>query len=239
MLDPARRLDIPEFPQARVYRDHQQERTYYVVPWSASIAIDAGGRPECRLLLFVKGEPDNRIATGGQLTLTTTLSVADSDLASIERSIVAKLTPPAAPDEPPPPPVVVQIANPDWASGRVSVNLAPGLVLTGQPSLGGRNRCALMSSLTAEGARALQDRWHRGLPDARIVYDMVMRVAATASASGSVRRETVAVGERDVTGASAAFDIDVRGTFAQTQPITVDSPFRAPDLDRLVTEITL
>jgi len=44
---------------------------------------------------------------------------------------------------------------------------------------------------------------------------------------------------RDVTGTSAAFDIDVRATFVQTQPIAVESPFRVSDLERLVTEISL
>jgi hypothetical protein len=240
MLDPSRRVEVPGFPQASVYRDHQQERTYYVVPWSAAIATDAGGRSECRLLLFVKREQGGAsIATGGQLTLTTTLSVSESDLAAIERSIAASLTPSAIPNQPPPPPVVVQVVNPDWASGRVTVTAVPGLVLTGQPSLGGRNRCVLMASLSADGARALKDRWARGLPDARIVYEMTMRVAASQSASGSARRETVAVGEREVIGATAAIDVDVRSTAAQTQPITVDSPFRAGDLDRLVTEITI
>jgi len=238
MLDPAARLDVPGFPQASVFRDHQQERTYYVVPWTGAIAIDAGGRPECRLLLFVKGEPDS-IATGGQLTLTTTLSVADSDLEAIKRSIEASLTPPAVPGQPLPPPVVVQLATPDWASGRVTVSLAPGLLLTGQPSLGGQNRCALVSSLTPEGARALQDRWRRGLPDARITYDMVMRVATSQSASATARHDSVAVGANDVTGRSAAFGIDVHGTFADTQTITVESPLRVPDLARLVTEIKL
>lgn len=235
MLDPARRFDVPGFPQARVYRDHQQEQTYYVVPWSAGIAIDANGRPECRLLLFVKHGPAGSIATGGQLSLTATLSIAAGDLERIKQSIESSLTPAAVPGEPPPRPVVVQLATPDWASGRVTITPVPGVILSGQPSLGGENRCALMASLTADGARALQDQWHRGLPEAHIAYDMVMRVATSQSASGSVRQETVAAG----TSRSAAFDIDVHGTFADTQAITVAGRFPASGLDRLVTEITL
>src|SRR3954471_12949030 len=74
MLDLTRPIDVPGFPQARVYRDHHQERTYYAVPWTASVAIDPSGRPECRLLLFVKHQDGASVATGGQLSLTTTLS---------------------------------------------------------------------------------------------------------------------------------------------------------------------
>jgi hypothetical protein len=239
MLDPTRRLDVPDFTQARVYRDHQQERTYYVVPWSAAIAIDAGGRPECRLLLFMKREPDRTVATGGQLTLTVTLAVAGSDLARIKQFIEASLKPAPVPGQPPPPPVVVQLSSPDWVSGRVSINIVPGLVLTGQPSLSGENRCVLLASLTADGAQALQQQWHRGLPDARICYDMVMRVAASGSASGSARRDSVAVGAHDAIGASTAFEFDVRGTVAETQPIAVEGPFPSTGLESLVTEITL
>jgi hypothetical protein len=239
MLDQTRRFDLPEYPQARVYRDHQQERTYYVVPWSASIALDANGRPECRLLLFVKREQERSVATGGQLSLTATLSVADGDLARIKQTIEASLTPPPLPGEPPPEPVAIQLSGPDWASGRVSVNVVPGLLVTGQPSLSGSNRCALMSSLTADQARALQERWARGLPDARISYEMVMRVAESHSASGSARQETVSVGAHDVTGTSTAFDIDVHGTFADTQAIAIESPLRVNGLAHLVTEITL
>ena len=119
MLDPSRRLEVPGFPQASVYRDHQQAQTYYVVPWSAGIAIDANGRPECRLLLFVKRGPAGSIATGGQLSLTATLSIAAGDLARIKQSIESSLTPAAVAGEPPPRPVVVQLATPDEMRGRV------------------------------------------------------------------------------------------------------------------------
>jgi hypothetical protein len=239
MLDPARRVDVSGFPQARVYRDHQQERTYYVVPSSAAIAVDANGRPECRLLLFVKRQQERTIATGGQLSLTTTLSVPANDLARIKQSIEASLTPAAVPGQPPPRPVIVQLTSPDWASGQVRITIAPGVALAGQPSLGGENRCALMTSLTAEQAGTLQDRWPRGLPDARIAYDMMMRVAASSSASGSARRDTVTVGAHEVIGTSAAFNIDVHGTFAETQPVSVDSPIAVSGLERLMAEITL
>jgi len=121
VLDPSRRLEVPGFPQASVYRDHQQAQTYYVVPWSAGIAIDANGRPECRLLLFVKRGPAGSIATGGQLSLTATLSIAAGDLARIKQSIESSLTPAAVAGEPPPRPVVVQLATPDWAGGRVNI----------------------------------------------------------------------------------------------------------------------
>jgi len=239
MLDLTRPVDVPGFPQARVYRDHQQERTYYVVPWTAAVAIDPAGRPECRLLLFVKQQDGVPVATGGQLSLTTTLSVTDEDVARIKQAIEVSLTPRPSPGEAPPPPVVVQLSSPEWASGRVTVNLVPGFLVTGQPSLNGQNRCALMASLTTDQARALQERWHRGLPDARIVYDMAARVAASHAASGALRQESVSIGARDVTGTSAAFDIDVVATFAQTQPIAIESPFRVRDLERLVTEISL
>lgn len=239
MLDLSRPFDVPEYPEARIYRDHQHALTYYVVPWTAAVAVDASGRPECRLLLFVKKQGGQSIATGGQLSLTATLSVANDDLARIKQSIEFSLTPRPDPDTPPPPPVVVQLSTPDWASGRVSVNLAPGFLVTGQPSLSGGNRCALMASLTADQAGLLQDHWRRGLPDAHIVYDMVMRVSTSQTASGTVRHETVGVGAREVTGASAAYDIDVRGTFAQAEPLNVDSPLRVSGLERLVTEITL
>lgn len=240
MLDPTRRVAIAEYPQVQVYRAHDQPRTYYVVPWVAAISVDDNGRPDCRLIVYGKREEGRFVATGANLTLETILAAPSGDLAQIKRSIEESLTPKSARTaEPPPPPVIIQLVSPEWVNGTVTVTLTPELKMSGQPSLFADNRCALMASLTAEGAKALGEEWPHGLPDARIVYEMTMRVAVAAAVSARMREDFATVGANEATGTARAMDIDMRGTSAQTQAITVEGPFAVEGLERLMTEIDL
>jgi hypothetical protein len=240
MLDLARGLDVPDFPKVQVFRDDRRTAVYYVIPSAPAVAVDDNGRAECRLLIYLQRGPDGPIASGGNLSITTTLTIDDESLAAIKRSIETVLTPvPTDPDAAPPPRVVVQIASPDWLGGSVTATLAPGVMLTGTPSLFSDNRCALSGPFGADAAKTLRDRWRHGLPGARLVYDMRMRVATTAAAGVQIRDADAAVGSFGVTARTGALDVDLSATTARSQPIAIEGPLVASGLDRLITEIDL
>jgi hypothetical protein len=239
MLDPDRRLDLDDFPQAQVYRDHEAPLTYYAVPVAPALSLDDRGRPECRLTLYVKREEGRSIATGGQLSLTTVLALADADIDRIKRAIEESLVAASAARKKPQRPLTIQLLGPDWVSGRVTVAVTPALTFPGQPSIFGRNRCVVTTSLPAEAAQIVREQWQHGLPHGRIVYDMVMRVAETIAASTSVRDSRVVYGDGDVTTSSRAADLNVTGATAVSRPVIAEGPFAASGLASLVTEIDL
>jgi len=242
MLDLERRLALPEFPDVAVYHDHERPRSYYVVPHAPALEIDSNGRPEARLLLYLKRQGDQKVPTGGQISLTTTLVTPAADLARIKKAIETLLgeqPPPPPPPAPAPPPVVVQLSPPEWVSGEVTIALTPSLTLTGQPALFGDNRCALMNALTAEQAQGLREHWGRKLPDASIVYNMVMRVASTASATRVVREETVSLGADGGYDRSHMVNVTAHAASGGTQQIAVKGRVWLDGLERRLTEIDL
>ena len=240
MLDLERPLALPDFPDVLVYRDHERPLIYYVLPPAPVLECDDNGRPEARVLLYLKREGNDTVPSGGQVSLTTILVTPPSELARIKKSIETLLTPPAPPPPaPPPPPVEVQVSGAEWVSGKVSVVLTPSLTLSGQPSLFSDNRCALTSALTAEQAKAVRDQWGRKLPDGAIVYDMVMRVASTASAT-AVRESTVTMGaEAGAATRTRTLSVEARAASSGTHPIAVKGPLWTDGLERRFTEIDL
>src|SRR5262245_8326813 len=121
MLDQSRRLILRSLPDVQIYQDHEDLQVYYVVPAAPSLETEDDGRPSLRLHIYLKREGQAKVPTGGQLTLTTTLSTAAQDLAMVKRAIEAHLkdavsgTSGAARPAPAP----VRVANPEWVSGTV------------------------------------------------------------------------------------------------------------------------
>lgn len=238
MLDPDRRVALPDFPQADVYRDHERPLTYYAVPAAVTVAVDDRGRPECRLTIYMKRQDGRPVPSGGQVSLTTVLGLSDQEIADITDAIEVSLTPAADGPAPAPRPSI-QLLGPDWIGGRVVVALAGSFTLTGQPSLSGRNRCALVTSLTAETALLVREEWMRGLPGAIITYEMTMRVAETAAASVRIRDYRASYDAGGATEGTNTADVDVRATAAASRVVIAERPLRAPGLERLIAEIDL
>jgi hypothetical protein len=236
VLDPNRRLTLPDISDALIYSDHQLPQTYYVIPATPALDLDDRDRPSLRLLLYVKRSGETRVLSGGQLTLTTVLELAAREEERVKRAIEDHLKQ-LNPDEAPP--VTVRLVHPDWASGKVEVRLTDSMVLTAQPSLFSRNQCVLSKTLNADEAEMLNEEWGRRLPSARIAYHMVMRVAATATGSSKVTAQTTRRTAEGPVEVSRDFTMDVRAATGSTQPITLEGPLWMEGLDRLVTELEL
>lgn len=236
MLDLQRRLTLPDFPGLLVYRDHERPLDYYVVPQAPALETDDRGRPELRVLIHLQRRDGRKVPSGGQVSLTAILATPADQSARIGKSIEALL---ARAVPPPAPAVSVRLLAPEWAGGKVEVVLTPSLALTGQPSLFGDNRCALMRALGAEQAGAVREQWQRKLPDAFIAYEMTMRVASTTSASAGFRARTLTANAEATADFTRAMDVAAHGTTAATQPIVLKAPLWREGLAQRMTEIDL
>lgn len=241
MLDPTKRLILKEFPAVQIYQDHEDQEVHYVVPWTPLLATENNGRPSLRLLIYLKREGDKKLPSGGQLTLTTTLELTPQDLARIKRAIAGYLKEQETiPGTLSVRPMTLRVASPEWLSGKVEVRVIDSLVLNGQPSLYGGNQCALMSALNAGQARAIRNEWDRQLPHGRIIYQMVMRIAAKDVAMREVtRHQTVCHPHGGLTEVVRATTIDVHAVTATTMPITIEGPLWRDGLDQQIVELDI
>ncbi|MEM9164940.1 MAG: hypothetical protein AAGC54_17960 [Cyanobacteria bacterium P01_F01_bin.4] len=144
MIDLMHPITLADYPHLLIYPDLEDESHYYAfaqphLPLVSDVS-------DMTLMTYQK----QGIATGGQLSLTTTLGLSPAEQAAV----VAALTP----DKGPPP----NLSYPDWTGGKVTVAIADVLTLTGQPTLMSDNHCALSTSLTREQAQAISNLWRSG-----------------------------------------------------------------------------
>ncbi len=240
MLDPARRLLLRDFPNAQVYRDHEDLQTYYVIPTMPSLEIEDDGRAAFRLLIYVKREEGRKVPTGGQLTLTTSLELPPQELDAVHRAIEQQLKAQAPPREIDPlEPPTVRLVHPEWVSGAVHVQAAPSVVLTGQPSLFAGNRCVLMRSLDADQSSAVREALEHDFPDARITYEMVMSVAATAAGGQAFSTRQTRRAPGGFSNITREGTIDITAAVATKMPFTIEGRLWNDALELRATEIDL
>lgn len=180
MLDPVAPFHVPEVPGVTVYPDHANPARFYAVPDQPRIARDERGRPQLSLLVYGRG-PGAVTPLGGQLTLTATLALGASErerlVAALEGRLAAGSLPPG-----------VTLISPEWLDGEIHAHLAPGVELTGQPSLMGANEGTLSLTLTPEGASALRRAWADGLPGATLRYQLTTRAAEREETSAAAQQ---------------------------------------------------
>ncbi len=241
MLDPRQRLILRDFPTAQIYQDEADQAVFYVVPWIPLLESEDDGRPSIRLLIFLKHHSHGKKPSGGQLMLTTSLELNPQVLSRVTSAIqeqlqaekVAQSTPSAGP-------TTVRVSYPEWLSGKVEIRVADSLVLSGQPSLFGGNRCSLMSRLSADQACAIRDEWERQLPKGRITYQMVMRVAAKATDTREVTGlQAVRHPDEHLSESTHVTRVDVRATVASTMPITIEGPLWKEGLNQQIVELEI
>lgn len=239
MLTLSRRVDLPDVVDAEIYGDDQDGLTYYIVPTRPALELDDRERPTLRLLVYLtKNGAERSTPSGGQVTLTTVLEVSVAERARITHALEAQVSGMAT-DGPGARSGVVHLVNPDWASGTVTVRLTPTLTLTGQPALFAGNRCALMSTLTADQAQQLHDDGRRTLAGSTIRYDLEMRVAAAASASGTASRRSAHVQGGVTYEVDRAISLDAQMTGTVNHPVTFEGPLWDGSLEAAITDIEL
>jgi hypothetical protein len=236
MLDVTRAVDLADPAVAGVYHDHEASATYYLVPSTPTLAGD-DGRPECRLLVYLSRRGATRVPDRATLTLTTTLQLPTGARERIRQALERRSK--ADGESSDPAARSLELRDPDWVSGRVEVMLTESVVLTGQPSLFGDNRCAVSAALNAEQARAVRHQWDRQLPAGRIVYRMVTRVAATGAATTVAAESTRATMPGAATIVDRATTLRARVTAAVSHAITLEGPLWTPGLDLAVRELEL
>ncbi|THF66797.1 hypothetical protein E7T06_20260 [Deinococcus sp. Arct2-2] len=179
MLDTHHSFAVPETPGLRVYPDHADPTRFYAVPDTPRVARDEQGRSALSLLVYGRGSGPQLKLLGGQILLTLTLALTDTErkalTQALERLLNLKLPRDASP-------VHVTLVSPDWLDGKVQAELLPGLILTGTPSLMAANECVLSADLTPEAALAVQQAWKQGLPEARLSYDLSFSAAQVETA---------------------------------------------------------
>ncbi|MEM9904059.1 MAG: hypothetical protein AAF921_03430 [Cyanobacteria bacterium P01_D01_bin.44] len=141
MIDLLHPIALAEYPHLLIYPDLEDGSCYYAFAQPHLSLIDDVA--DMTLMTYQK----QGIATGGQLSLTTTLGLSSAE----QTAVVSALT--SGKGSPP------HLSYPDWTGGNVTVAIADILTLTGQPTLMSDNHCALSSPLTAEQAQAISNLW--------------------------------------------------------------------------------
>lgn len=232
MLDPARPLQVPETPFARIYRDHAADDVLYIVPTTPCVDFDDSDRPEFRVLLYTKREGAGCVVTGGRLSITTALRILPEQREAILRSAPPLLSGPGLP---------VRLVDPDWIAGRVEVRIPGVVTLEGVPTLNGGNRCAMQAGLDEFQARSLRESLESRLRGSAIVY--LMTVSAASTASGAAEFTSRSLDRRDLSGAGRNVErslrMNVQAARAIPETVELQGPLWTPGLDKRVTEIEL
>ena len=242
MLDPSQHLILREFPTVRIYKDFENRQVYYVVPGIASLKIADDGRPLLRLLIYMKRDGDRMMPCGGQLTLTTSLEIASPDLPTIKYAIEQHLSEERGmrPNTHSASPMPLRVVSPEWLNGKVEVRFSNSFRVSGQPSLFGENQCALVCALNADQGRVIRDEWHHKCPHGMITYQMVARVAATAtSMKGTVGHQTMDHPVGGLTDVLHTNSVAVHIGTVTTLPITVEGPLWRDGLEQQVMELDI
>jgi hypothetical protein len=171
MLNLDAELKPPPQAGVRAFPDDTRPSTYYLIAAAPSIARDDQGRPEVSFMVYGRRRDEGFHSQGGILTLTTALSVSQTDQQKARLSIQRRVSGAHQSGES----VSIELNAVEWLSGAVAVSLIKEVQLTGRPSLTGPNNCAFSVRLNEQAATALARAWHDGLPGARIRYDMRVR----------------------------------------------------------------
>ncbi|MEM7481967.1 MAG: hypothetical protein AAF481_12400 [Acidobacteriota bacterium] len=171
MLDVHSPIHLSQLSDVRVYPDTTDSSTFYALPVRPAVE-------DLELTLTGRKVRGRFEAERGVVSLTTVLTLAESDRQRVERLLTQRAEG-----------MPVRLAPVTWAGGRVVVTLLPGLTLEGSPSLYGDNRCSLQRKLDEPSARELEKAWGRGLPDAQAEY--LLQLGGTpSSARRSFRLES-------------------------------------------------
>jgi hypothetical protein len=126
---------------------------------------------------------------------------------------------------------------PQWSEGTASVELLPGMTLTGRPSLVDVNHCVLVLQLPPGRAAAVQQAWEDGFPDA------VASMELTAEAASSKSAAAAATANIQGPGLTAQYSVGLGTRSTRSAPLALHlhGPLRLPASARTTrrTELTL
>lgn len=235
MLDPEGRFTLPGLPGVQIFPDDRMAAGFYAIPEAPRIACDGGGTPQIGLMLYGrKGTGGAFEATGGLLSLTTTLELTPAEEETLRSALARRL---AAQD--PPVPGVPQRLSPEWLDTEVTVHLIPGFDLQGKPSMTGGNLCTFQHKLTADQAKALQKAWRDGLQEASATYRASVRAAPRGGSTFEMRSAARAM--QDEKGFNSATSLHVQSavTRAAPLPLTLEGPLRVDGLQERMSTVGL
>lgn len=155
MIDLTHPITLADFPHLYLYPDLEDSAHYYGYA-QPHLALTEAATADLTLMTYQKG---GRV-TGGQLNLTTSLAMSEAERQAVVAAIAQETD------------TIPRLSYPDWTGGRVTVAIADGPTLTGQPSLLGANTCALSTSLSADQAQALSDLWQSRQDWLTLHYDL-------------------------------------------------------------------
>ncbi|HYG61366.1 MAG TPA: hypothetical protein VEL74_02190 [Thermoanaerobaculia bacterium] len=235
MLDPQARFTLPGLPGVLIFPDDHLAGGFYALPEVPRVALDGGGAPQISLMLYGrKGAGGAFEATGGILSLTTTLELTPEEDEAIRSEMARRL---AAQD--PPVPGRPQKLSPEWIDTEVTVHLIPGFDLKGKPSMTGGNLCSFQHKLTADQAKELQKAWNDGLKDASATYRATVRAAPRAGSSFEIRSAACAMQDEKGSNSSASLHVQSAVTQAAPLPLTLEGPLRAEGLQERLSTVGL
>lgn len=193
MLDPQGRFTLAELPEILLFPDDRMVEGFYALPAAPRIALDGAGQPQIALVIYGHKKGTDFVASGGLLTLTTTLALTGDEESRLDAALRRRLAErfPPAPGETAKVPVRLSV---EWLTAEVEVRLIPDLHLAGKPSMIGANVCSFSANLNADTAGALRKAWNDGLRDASLSYRATVRTApgaaTTVATSASEMSET-------------------------------------------------
>ena len=231
------------------WRDPGDVDRVFACPSAPRIARDEEGRPQLSLVVYGRKTPDGGIeCQGGYAQATVELSLSEEERDAVRRHFAQPEDPKAdetpdgesgegaaipddrhdTDDEPPQensfataPRREIRIVSPPWATATVRLELFEGVSAKGNPSLMGRNRCALQMQFNADEADQVLAAWKDGLPGAYIEYAGTLPQAMVSEDEHSIETETESVGEETKTSATQRVDIRVRTTETGTVTLTL------------------
>jgi hypothetical protein len=231
MLDTRNPVVIDEVADVIVYRDDASQTVFYAVPAKPRLALDEQGKPQLSLVAYGKKGPAGFKARGGILTLTTALQLTGAEAEGVSHSLASRL----AREFPQPedvPPLVPELRPIEWVKGSVELQVIPGVVATGRPSLFGGNQFSHSANLDAQTIGAVLEAWERRLPDASISYHLTARTApGGVSETHSMSYESFSA---DMGTARTTIDASVRrasSSAAANPDLEFKGPLLPPDAD--------
>jgi hypothetical protein len=149
---------------------------------------------------------------GGSFTVTTDMGLMEQESALLRQLLAERVTPPA----------LVELTSPDWRQGKVTVHLAPGLVVEGKPSLLGTNQATLLLNLNAASAASLSQAWQEGLPQATICYELQTTAAQQATLASTTATDHAEEDAAHHTETTTSSGVHVNIVSAVAYPITLE-----------------
>lgn len=151
MLDVNRQIHIPGYANLVIYADRESTDRVYGFALPHLSELDS--------MVLLTYQKKNTIV-GGQLSLTISLGLLDSELNAVQAFLVVEDGSP------------VRLIAPSWTDGKVTVKVGDIITLNGKPSLIGDNVCSLNAMLSAEEADAVSDLWNSSDGRLTLEYDV-------------------------------------------------------------------